>query len=68
MFYLKGSKRKGDMTDDTTTNDSNKITARRDSATRRTNSVSGPFKRTKYDSSFSMDSNDVRIIIFGKKL
>jgi hypothetical protein len=49
------------MTDDPTNNDSNKIIARRDSATRRTNSVSGPFKRTKYDSSFSIDSNDVRI-------
>lgn len=46
------------MTDDPTNNDTNKILARRDSATRRTNSVSGPFKRTKYDS-FSMDSNDV---------
>jgi hypothetical protein len=55
---ISGSKRKGDMTDDTTNNDPNKITARRDSATRRTNSVSGPFKRTKYDSSFSIDSND----------
>jgi hypothetical protein len=53
-----GSKRKGDMTDDTTNNDPSKITARRDSATRRTNNVSGPFKRTKYDSSFSIDSND----------
>jgi hypothetical protein len=48
------------MTDDTN-NDPNKITARRDSATRRTSSVSGSFKRTKYDSSFSMDTNDVRI-------
>lgn len=48
------------MTDDLLPNDQNKITARRDSATRRTNSVSGPFKRTKYDSSLSVDSNDVR--------
>ncbi|CAF4152988.1 unnamed protein product [Rotaria sp. Silwood2] len=55
------SKRKGDMTDDTNNNDQNKITARRDSATRRTNSVSGPIKRTKYDSSFSMESNDPQI-------
>ncbi|CAF4012893.1 unnamed protein product [Adineta steineri] len=55
------TKRKGDMSDDTTNNDSTKITARRDSATRRTNSVSGPFKRTKYDSSFSIDSNDASI-------
>jgi hypothetical protein len=52
------------MTDDTTNNDPNKITARRDSATRRTNSVSGPFKRTKYDSSFSIDSNDVSLSLF----
>jgi hypothetical protein len=55
------------MTDDPTNNDSNKLTARRDSATRRTNSVSGPFKRTKYDSSFSIDSNDVRIRICLRK-
>ncbi len=60
VLFLKSSKRKGDTTDDTTSNnDPNKILARRDSATRRTNSVSGPFKRTKYDSSFSIDSNDV---------
>ncbi|CAF4856247.1 unnamed protein product, partial [Rotaria socialis] len=52
------SKRKGDMTDDSIANDQNKITARRDSGTRRTNSVSGPFKRTKYDSSISVESND----------
>ena len=49
------------MTDDSTANDQSKITARRDSATRRTNSVSGPFKRTKYDSSISVESNDVRL-------
>ena len=41
------------------TDDPSKIAARRDSATRRTNSVSGPFKRTKYENSFSMDSTDV---------
>lgn len=57
--FLKSAKRKGDMTDETNTNDQTKIAARRDSATRRTNSVSGPFKRTKYDS-FSMETNDVR--------
>lgn len=47
----------------TTTTDSTKVLARRDSATRRTNSVSGPFKRTKYDSSYSMETNDVRTTI-----
>jgi hypothetical protein len=55
---IANSKRKGEQTDDPANNDPDKITARRDSATRRTNSVSGPFKRTKYDSSFSIDSND----------
>ncbi|CAF1287230.1 unnamed protein product [Rotaria sordida] len=60
-----GSKRKGDMTDDANNNNNNndqtRMVARRDSATRRTNSVSGPFKKTKYDSSFSMESNDPQI-------
>ncbi|CAF3613857.1 unnamed protein product [Rotaria sp. Silwood1] len=55
------AKRKGDMTDDTNNNDQTKMTARRDSATRRTNSVSGPIKRTKYDSSFPMETNDPQI-------
>lgn len=55
---IAGSKRKNDTTDDTVNNDQNKIAARRDSATRRTNSVSGPSKRTKYDSSISIESND----------
>lgn len=56
---LTNSKRKGDMNDEPTTTDSTKVLARRDSTTRRTSSVSGPFKRTKYDSSFSTEANDV---------
>ncbi|CAM4812301.1 unnamed protein product [Rotaria magnacalcarata] len=55
------SKRKGDMTDDSIANDQSKIAARRDSGTRRTNSVSGPFKKTKYDSSISVESNDPQL-------
>jgi hypothetical protein len=55
---IASTKRKGDTNDDLLTNDQNKIPARHDSATRRTNSVSGPVKRTKYESSFSIDSTD----------
>lgn len=57
---LTNSKRKGDMNDEPTTTDSTKALARRDSTTRRTSSVSGPFKRTKYDSSFSTEANDTK--------
>ena len=52
------------MAETVTNNDQNKTNARYDSASEGTTSVSGPFKKPKYESNLSIESNEVRISTF----